>query len=148
MGLLKNIEGYRLNLSRGKSQWKQLSFTDLSPEWPRLTDPILSVQQARLGAEIIELDLHTGIICSIGGVMYQDNGGGTIICVEDEEACIIFPIAYYEPWVEKFRTDMVRVVLTLEDIAGFQTYDPQLGKIIDIRADIGEIDAAYQRTGI
>lgn len=141
---LEKMAGYRLFLQRAQTASNQLSFADLLGDWTALPDdPILDVQHTRLIEEIAELDCPTPIMFVDRETSQRDDGGGTAVVVENDEACILFSGEYNKRRSKKELITVMKVVLAIEDVLGFKTYDPQLGRQVDIRADMPDIAAAW-----
>ncbi len=136
-------EGYHLLLQKVKTNDTQLSFADLMGGWSSLPDPVVTMQHERVIEEIGELNCRTGIILVVRDVVHSDSGSGSIIVINEDEARIIFPPRPDKKWSRKHLKEIMKIVLTIEDVLGFKTYDPQLGREIDIRADLAEIRANW-----
>jgi hypothetical protein len=142
---MEGMIGYHLWLQRAKPMETQLSFADFLSGWSATSDPIIAMQHERLLTEIDELDCRTGIVLIDRGVKHDDGRGTTLVVVENDEAGILLTQPYNVKVAKKQLHEIMKIVLTIEDVLGFKTYDPQLGHEVDIRADMPKIRAHWRK---
>jgi len=103
------------------------------------------MQYEELIPEIVRLECPVGMIFTAQGAVHRDNGGGIIVHVEDEKTHIIFGHAANDKWDAVIIASVVRIVSVFEALVGVAVYDPQLGRTINIPADLSDIETSWNK---
>lgn len=126
---------------------KQLSFAQLNDDWRYIMpNPFYYQRKQGIIEAILKLDLGSEVLRLSNGYVEINHENGLQVSIYPHEIGVTIPYWYNAEIAPLIFKDIQQIVIAVETVTNYVTYDSQIGRIIDVVADYDLMLRTYLHT--